>query len=125
MIFSPNIYSHKIPLKVDTDDRFEQDETFSVTLSIRLVRLQLRDNVESIVIKDYVCHEEDGSMLFTSYDNATEIDDEIDIDLGLVFLTKTSEGIEFSLANSKSNRVNISTSFTQVTIHDNDGKSIT
>ena len=125
VIFSPNNYTHKIPLNIYTDGLFEQKEIFTATLSTSHVRLQLKDNVESIVIKNTICHEEDGPRLFITSDNTTEIDDKVDIKLGLVILTKTSEGIRFSLANSKSNRVNVSTPLTQVTIRDNDSKSIT
>ena len=124
VIFSPNNYTHKIPLNIYTDDLFEQKEIFTATLSTSHVRLQLKDNVESIVIKNTICHEEDGPRLFITSDNTTEID-EVDIKLGLVILTKTSEGIRFSLANSKSNRVNVGTSLTKVTIRDNNSKSIT
>lgn len=123
LIFSLTVHSHDVPLIVPTDGLLEQDEAFSAALSTSNVRLQLQENVESVVLQDTICQGGDGRNLFSISNDTDEVDKRTDIDFGLIILTKTSDGIRFSLANSEINRVSVATSSSKVTILDNDSKT--
>ena len=99
-----------------SDGHFEKDEQFNVTLSARILNLEL--NPESIELKSSVCQHE--VLKLFSVSNETIEADEVDtIDLDRVHLTRTVDGLQLILASNESDRIIVSPAVARVTIMDN------
>ena len=103
------------------DGHFEKDEHFNVTLSARILKLEL--NSELVELRSSIC--QDQALKLFSVSNETTDADKVDtIDLDRVHLTQTGDRLQLILASSESDRIIVSPAVARVTIMDNDSMYI-
>ena len=120
LTFSPNEISLPVPINISSDGNFEENETFSLILSVRDFHLQL-NNGTAINLRQSVCKDEG---IFSISNSDTQRDETVNIDLDRIFVSQTDNGngFTFSLAATESERISIYPANTNVTICDNDSK---
>ena len=120
LIFTSN-ENLTLSINITADGHFEREEHFVVTLSTRILRLQL--NTDSIKLKDSVCQGNGGSDFF-SLSNSTDLDKEVNIALDHISLSRNilNDELMLILADEESERVTVHPAEAIVTIQDIDGK---
>ena len=103
-------------IPIISDGHFEKDEHFNVTLSARILSLDL--NSESIELRSSICQDQ-TLKLFSVSNDTIGAEKVATVDLDRVHLTQTRDGLQLILASNESDRIIVSPDVARVTIMDN------
>ena len=92
-----------------------------VTLSMRVLRLQLNTN-SNLNLRSDICQNMTNFNPFSLSSGSSGDSEEIAIPLDQVFISQEDGEIVLTLANNESDRVSLAPSATRVTIMDDDSK---
>lgn len=121
LTFDSNKSNITVSIRITTDEHLEEDEQFIVTLSARVLRLQL--NTNSVVnLKNAVCENSENSNLFSLSNDTFEGSEDVSFSLDHILLSQENGLLSLTLANNESDRVSVGPSETTVTILDDDCK---
>ena len=116
LTFGPSMTLDSHSIHILPDGHYEKDEHFNVTLSARILSLDL--NSESIELRSSICQHQ-ALKLFSVSNETTDADKVDTIDLDRVHLTQTVDGLQLILASNESDRIIVSPAVARVTIMDN------